>query len=316
MGGLLALLLLAACSQDTDTPGGEPLPEGMYPLALTAGGLEVTATPAKTGTRATVDNTWGEGDKVAVRVITEDLIDNYGVRQYSVDASGDLASSDPFYWQNGKVVFIDSWYPYSETCPKTWTVKADQSEWKDFQASDFLFATERTTFKEGKNGVKLEYRHLVSKIVVNILASDYLDGLFTPDEISVYLIGHSTEGNFVYGDPLGVEYGNTPTIEGTANSKNAITMYKLGSPMRDDVHTSFEAIVMPQAVNGQSIQVKVGDTIYKWDLQLPDNATSLQGGTVYTFNITVVAKGLNVSVNESIGWPSTGTSGSGSVILN
>ncbi len=48
-------LLFAACSQDEGLRQDTLLPEGKYPLVLTAGGLDVVATPAGANTRATYE---------------------------------------------------------------------------------------------------------------------------------------------------------------------------------------------------------------------------------------------------------------------
>ena len=62
--GVLAGVCFTACTQDNLTdPQGEMLPEGKYPLELTADWLDVAATPA---TRGTVDNNWEGVDKVPV----------------------------------------------------------------------------------------------------------------------------------------------------------------------------------------------------------------------------------------------------------
>ena len=57
-GSAALLLVMTACSQD-EIADGNRLPEGKYPLIITASGLQapVAASPATTS-RATVDGTW------------------------------------------------------------------------------------------------------------------------------------------------------------------------------------------------------------------------------------------------------------------
>lgn len=57
-GSAALLLVLTACSQD-EIADGNRLPDGKYPLIITASGLQapVAASPAATS-RATVDGTW------------------------------------------------------------------------------------------------------------------------------------------------------------------------------------------------------------------------------------------------------------------
>ena len=69
------------------------------------------------------------------------------------------------------------------------------------------------------------------------------------------------------------------------------------------------------AATDELIGITVDDDA-EYVYRLPDdyNNALFLGGYVYTFNITVDAKGLDVQVSESIDWGNGGT-GSGSITL-
>lgn len=60
---LAGTFLLASCSNENDVSDGDRLPEGQYPVTLTATGLGTTAT-----TRTTADDLWDSGEAVAVKI--------------------------------------------------------------------------------------------------------------------------------------------------------------------------------------------------------------------------------------------------------
>lgn len=59
---MFALCLLSSCGKER-TDAGYPLPEGKYPVALSASIDEAT--------RATVDGSWSGGESVAIQAISQ-----------------------------------------------------------------------------------------------------------------------------------------------------------------------------------------------------------------------------------------------------
>lgn len=103
-----------SCSQDdfADTQS-EPLPQGEYPLELTAEGLQTLSVPASApSARGTADDNWDGVQSVAVQV-------GHVVKEYTVATIGNsdevtLTSGTPFYWQTSEEVMdITAWHPYS-----------------------------------------------------------------------------------------------------------------------------------------------------------------------------------------------------------
>ena len=84
----LSCAALTACSDDTAAADDGRLPDGQYPITLTA------TVEGQTATRATGDNTWAGTEEVALQVGGE-------VKKYTVAADGALTvttPADPHYW--------------------------------------------------------------------------------------------------------------------------------------------------------------------------------------------------------------------------
>lgn len=282
IGGLLLMLLLfAACSQDESLTTGTLLPEGKYPLKLTAGGLEVAATPAKASTRATVDNDWKDVQSVAVQV------DNEGVKEYSVNPSNDnLTSPTPFYWQRSdETKQITAWHPYSATYPTDWKVKADQSQKAGgYQASDLIKGSLSLSFadKDDAEKNKITFAHQTAKLHIVLQA-----------------------GKGISADELA---NATVSILNVANVDNGTTV----TPCKID--GDFFALITGQEIakGTQFIKVTVNGADFFYT---PDKETSFTDGNQYTYTITVNRIGLSVSVGEIEKW-NEGNTGEGSVNLN
>lgn len=305
LAGLAAMALLTACTNDDGLTPGEPLPPGKYPLELTAGGLQVVATPA---TRGTVDGDWDGVKRIAVRA-------NNSRRSllYKVKASEDkktalltpevpLANDDyPFWWTSTtEKKLITAWYPNSEAVPAEWSVPADQSHGLPADI-DFLYARKTASFYEHKDGVELQFYHQLAKVVVNIRNTDFTaDREITSVKLDgVYFCGNYTalEENIEEGVPVQGSWKGT-------GDKGAITMNGMEAAQDADfgdgtepAKASYTALVIPQLTKDQDIRIKIGinGATYAWSLNNNVVAfTHFEGGNQYTFNIIVRAEGLSV----------------------
>jgi len=159
-----AALTLGACSQSEETV--EMLPEGKYPIELTATGLEPTVTPM---TRATVEGDWSNVTEVAVEV-------DGVVKEYSVDASGAAdktaavlkSDTDPFYWKSTADIKVSAWWPYSATKPATVALVADQSDEAKYQGSDAIEAVSQDVKYTAPT---LKFTHRTAKMCVNVVSA-------------------------------------------------------------------------------------------------------------------------------------------------
>ena len=108
-GGWLPVMMLicgvlASCSSEDESTA--PLPDGKYPLQLTA---EV----AQPQTRAGGKDAWTGGEEI--RVSLEGV---FGNKTYVMDASGNASPKDAdnaFYWKNTDEARVSAWTPDIES---------------------------------------------------------------------------------------------------------------------------------------------------------------------------------------------------------
>lgn len=327
---LMAALTLASCSQEELADNGQDtsLPYGKYPLELTAAIGEAVATPA---TRGTVHGTWPDGyDYSYLRIASsidypeENKIDWYDYYLYSatyrIYEDGTMVidyygTHDPIYWKRSDekiYIYAYSWANFPDernTYPHE--VYEDQREEFKFNESDYLFAYAALTFG-GDN--TLNFRHLPAKVTINLMRSDYLDAQDLEDvEVMLATKGEQwyVEGNFIGTSPKEITLFEA---KGLKQSKEIIP-YKNPDQTDGGIYATYEAVVIPQTITGtgKTIQIKVGETTYAYTIECEKGKYS--SGEEWIYNITVDAKGLNVSVGESIGWGMDGATGNGEVEL-
>lgn len=308
-GTLTAAILLAACTQDGLTEGtAQDLPDGMYPVILSATGLEISA-----ATRATADGTWNQGDEVAIQIGSD-------VKKYTANSSGTstmLSAADgvtPFYWQKtNEVKNVSAWYlgtGYNATLPTTWDVQTNQSSNNGYQKSDFLYAEGTFTFNGNES---LTFYHQVAKVVVNIRKYGVVSDA---SKISSVTIKAITDGTFTTSLT-----NNCGLSSKSAGTPSEITPFKLSNPNTGVVFedgkngetalASYQALVIPQALGSNTpIEIKIeGYDTFKY---IPAGS-SWAGGTQYTYNLTIDGKKVTATVTtDDISW-TNGSSGSGSV---
>ena len=156
---LAAMMLLSAglasCSQD-DMPqtGGTPLPEGEYPLTL-------TASVDGMNTRATGKDAWVDGDMIGVRIGTDDA-----TGCYELNSDGSMKNViTPVYWQSTAPTTVTAWYPYEG---KKSVDISDQS--KGFVNIDFLTAT--APEQNYQSSVSLKFEHQMAKVSYTLKKGD------------------------------------------------------------------------------------------------------------------------------------------------
>lgn len=311
---------LASCSQDdfADNRQGEPLPPGEYPLELTAGGIEAVATPAQKSapsTRGTVDGNWTgtEGKPVAVQVLDQsgNVISTNEYKVKDVDGeTAKLHSDNPYYWQNSsEEITVNALYPRT-TMPSN-KERFDLPEVcteETLKNSDFLWATQSIKFGQPAN---LEFRHLMTKFVINLRSSSYLEaakreGKEIKAGFRMLLNGmfYINDNTCSIGPPDSYYHTNhfafpTEANKGVNFEEGAI----------EDAFASYTTITVPgeQYID---VWVLVGETEFRYETS---GWTLYSAGHTYTFNITVKESGLQVNMDESIGWGDDGAVGSGGI---
>lgn len=306
---MMSMALATSCSQDALDEGQDnSLPEGKYPLVLTAAGLEVMATPA---TRGTGDGDWTDVKGKDIPLMDDSNSDNPEVKLYRLmvddldNKTARLTSDAPFYWKSTtEMKAIEAWYSpkedeefekYKSKRPakgalwKTATVQTAETMKED----DFLYVKDYMDF-EDRESQTLQFQHLLAKVMVNLVESDYLK---SAGKVSVTLTNCLYEGNFDFD-----EERNMRIKEALMTDDNLadITLCELDTPA-DGAFATHEGILIPQSVEQNTnlyIQVTVDDNAtYHWRMQLSGSEIAMKGGYQYTFNITVSAQGMAVGLN-------------------
>ena len=310
---ILALLFAAtACTNDELSNG--TLPQGARPLVINASGLQSIATPQ---TRGTLEGNW-DGVKtvgVQVKVTWDSPSKEYKVEAKAGSGTAHLSPAEPlgagdmaFWWTSAtETKTVTAWCPYNNgQFPEKWEVPEEQTA-KNMQAADLLFARkEGMTLQESETGT-FEFRHMLSKVRINLKASEYLQ---SAAKVDVRLLDQYTMANI---------FTATLTLSGLGTRDHSITPYQMETP-EPGCYASYEALVIPLdadevAATDELIGITVDDGAeYVYRLPEDYNGNLFQQGLVYTFNITVDAKGLDVQVSESIDWNATNP-GSGGITL-
>ena len=174
-GSLLMLLLFAACSQDESLTTGTLLPEGKYPLELTAGVLEVSEKPVSRS--STNENIWETGDKVALQVVGDNNVYSYSTADYGLEV--ELTSENPYYWKSTKDIAVKAWMYGDNVFRNTlteWKVQSNQDDdlHANYQNSDLIYAPAKTAKFNGNN--ELTFYHQTAKIVVHVYNKEIVEG--------------------------------------------------------------------------------------------------------------------------------------------
>ena len=117
--GLVAALLLSACSQEELGGQGTALPEGEYPLrigsvSLTAEVSEQPWTRVSENPTDGMSSVWTHDDKIGVRIGDDEETGIYVVK---LDAEGtvmEVVPEKPVYWKDKQPATITAWYPVKE----------------------------------------------------------------------------------------------------------------------------------------------------------------------------------------------------------
>ena len=311
---VLCAAALAATACTNDELGNGTLPQGARPLVINASGLQSIATPQ---TRGTLEGNWDGVKTVGVRV---QLSTSFPSKEYKVEAkagssNAHLSPAEPlgagdvaFWWTSTtETKTVTAWCPYGDgNIPSVWTIPVEQTA-GNMQAADLLLARkEGMTLQESETGT-FEFRHMLSKVRINLKASDYLQ---SAAKVDVQLLDQYTSADF---DDA------AQTLVGNGGRGNAITPCPLETP-EQGCYASYEALVIPFTADDKDktdelIGITVDDDAeYVYRLPKDYNGNLFQQGLVYTFNITVDAKGLDVQVSESIDWNATNP-GSGGITL-
>lgn len=274
IGGWLPVMMLicgvlASCSSEDEST--TPLPDGKYPLQLTA---EV----ARPQTRAGGKDAWTGGEEI--RVSLEGV---FGNKTYVMDASGNASPKDAdnaFYWKNTDEARVSAWTPDIESE----TDISDQSG--GYAAFDVLYASAIGRYDQAIN---LRFIHRMAKIEVILKAGEGI----TEEELEGATVT-------IFGDPL--THSTAGLVSPGDQSDGEI------KPYYDAATKKYEALVPPQDMTGKPlIRISIGSNDFTYT---PETEAAGKfdffGGKRYAYTITVKANGIDVQSVTSGTWVANG----------
>lgn len=265
-----SILLLVLSSFGCTTPDPDPA----------CNRTEIRITPLLTRVSGT---NFEPGDRIGLTIsVGGDLYaDN---RELMYD--GTTFSRPGFLWYNDATLSseLTAYYPYDPAgTPTRFTVPTDQSG-SGIEAADLLAAT-RSDVQPDTGPVEMLFDHLLSKVLVRV--DNWSDGAVTGIRLS----------------------GSYPTATVEIENKH-VTVDMTGTPVsliphEADAGTS-EAIVIPQRV-GFELEIATADgKNHRYELE----PTTLEGGRIYTIEVTVTNIDIACNLNGDIrDWTDGGTIG-------
>ena len=261
--------VLASCSSEDESTA--PLPDGKYPLQLTA---EV----AQPQTRAGGKDAWTGGEEI--RVSLEGV---FGNKTYVMDASGNASPKDAdnaFYWKNTDEARVSAWTPDIESE----TDISDQSG--GYAAFDVLYASAIGRYDQAIN---LRFIHRMAKIEVILKAGEGI----TEEELEGATVT-------IFGDPL---TNSTAGLVSPGDQSDGEI-----KPYYDAATKKYEALVPPQNMTGKPlVRISIGSNDFTYT---PETEAAGKfdffGGKRYAYTITVKANGIDVQSVTSGTWVANG----------
>ena len=255
----------SSCSSDDEST--TPLPDGKYPLLLTA---EVS----QPQTRAAGKDTWTGGEEIIVKMKGE-----FGSKTYVMDAAGNAVPKDAdnaFYWKNTDEDRISAWTPDLE-------VETDISDQtKGYAAFDVLYAS---TIGRYDQAINLRFVHRMAKIEVTLKTGEGI----TEEELKGATVT-------IFGDPL---THSTAGLVAPGNQSDGEI-----KPYYDAATKKYESLVPPQDMTGKPlIRINIGSNAFTYT---PDTEAAGKfdyfGGKRYAYTITVKADGIDVRTVTGATW--------------
>ena len=261
--------VLASCSSKDEST--TPLPDGKYPLQLTA---EVAQPQTRAGGKDA--GTGGEEIRVSLEGV-------FGNKTYVMDASGNASPKDAdnaFYWKNTDEARVSAWTPDIESE----TDISDQSG--GYAAFDVLYASAIGRYDQAIN---LRFIHRMAKIEVILKAGEGI----TEEELEGATVT-------IFGDPL--THSTAGLVSPGDQSDGEI------KPYYDAATKKYEALVPPQDMTGKPlIRISIGSNDFTYT---PETEAAGKfgffGGKRYAYTITVKANGIDVQSVTGGTWVANG----------
>ncbi|CDN30957.1 hypothetical protein-transmembrane region and signal peptide prediction [Mucinivorans hirudinis] len=220
-----------------------------------------------------------KGDRVGLTILKEDKI-KHADNALMTYADGAFTGEVIWYEQTNTSSLLTAYYPYSPSgMPATFSVGRDQT--KEWNSSDLMGAT-KAEIEPTNDAVSMTFKHLLSKIVVNIKKSDA--------EISSVVIKNSIPTATI----------DWTKLTATVDQKAAVADITAQAVTPNSL---YRAIVVPQTVSLVLVVNTTQGKSYTTELSY----AKLLGGGQYTINTEIAGEQLVASMGgEMKSWSNKG----------
>ncbi|MDR2815990.1 MAG: fimbrillin family protein [Proteiniphilum sp.] len=280
---LVYAAMFTSCNMNDDIQDETNPPQAVCFSAGIAGQAVQNGAP---GTRAAGD-AWAANDAIGIFMVgngTTTIAENAANKQYTTAGTSAFTAvpgDEIYYPMDGSAVSFIAYYPWKTGNTLTGNISVDVSGAQDATkqaAIDLLWSDNAKNFSKASTGnVALEFKHKLSKIVMNCTADASVGAPLTG--MSVTIKGMNTKNT------LKPEDGSL----GTANTPAAIT------PRTITNGSKYDAIVLPgsYAADGVTVEFTVGSDTFTW--KLPAAAAKFEAGNEYTYEVTLKRTGITVT---------------------
>jgi len=257
----IALWAVAACSKEETAPAGT---HSEIRIAAEIGQTE-SQPKAQSLTRAS-ETAFEQGDEIGLRIEQHSVP---GYRNARLTHNGTLFTGKQLTWdESAGDAVLSACHPYMEgdDIPATFSVPQDQRSDEAFARADFLAASRSVTVAEFAEPVKLQFRHVLSKVIINV--TDETGQNVVIDRIAIGGLKGVATIDYAAREAAADDAATTPTVSG----------HKIEN-------LKHEVILVPQKVGEMQITVSAKDGGYV------KRATDveLKSGYRYKLNVTLKA---------------------------
>ena len=267
---LASLSLVAASCGKTEPESATALPEGKYPLKLTA---EMTQPLTRSGGK----DAWAGGEEIGVSM--DGLL---SPRKFVIEPGGSakpIDAANAIWWKNADEARVTAWYP--DIVNPALDISDQSGGYADF---DLVWATAIGRYDQE---IVLQFTHRMAKIEFSLAAGEGI----TEEELA----GASAK---VLGDDEA--YFSIGMIGAADKSDGEI------APYYDSATKKFEAVVVPQDMTGKPlIRIGLGGKTFAYTPETQSKG-KLDAGTCHSYAITVKANGLEVETPWGYDWSDGG----------
>ncbi len=257
----IALWSVAACSKE------EPAPAGAHSEIRIAAeiGKSESHPEAQSLTRAS-ETAFEQGDEIGLRIEQNSMP---GYRNARLTHNGTLFTGERLTWnESAGDALLSACHPYVEgdDIPATFSVPQDQRSDEAFARADFLAASRSVTVAEFAEPVMLQFRHVLSKVIINVTDE-------TGQNVDIVRITIEGLKNIAT-----IDYAERTAVADDAAAMPTVSGHKIEN-------LRHEAILVPQTVEKMQITVSAKDGGY---VKYAKNV-ELKSGFRYKLNVTLKA---------------------------